>query len=128
MPSLFTNGGGVVVDSRDLPAFVRTVVKNKSHWSYVEIDALARVTGANSRRAASWDFEFGTLVLDWWATKIPPRDSRPRALLQQPGPLTRELIEAIVNARCEDHVYRLVVRAATLLYLVWPPPPPPVPL
>lgn len=116
MPSLCTNG--VVVDSRDLPAFVRTVVKNKASWSYLEIDALARVTGAHSRRAACWDFEFGTLVLDWWATKLPAREPRPRALLQQPGPLTRELIEAIVKARCEDSVYRLVVRAATLLYLV----------
>lgn len=116
MPSLFTSD--VVVDSRDLPAFVRTVVKNKPHWSYTEIDALTRVTGAHSRRAACWDFEFGTLVLDWWATTLPPRNPRPRALFQQAGPLTRELIEAIVNARCEDNVYRLVVRAATLLYLV----------
>lgn len=121
LPSLQTSGAQL--ESFNRRTHVRTVVTKKTEWSYGEIHDLSRVTTAHNRMSARWDFDHGSLIIDWWAVDRPRRDlCTPRRGAhqhqQKPCVLSREVLDLIKKARCSDKVYILVIEAVTLLYQV----------
>lgn len=121
IPSLQEHGAEL--ESVNKRIFVRTLVKKKPEWTYGEIHALSRTTVANNRVSVCWDMEHGSLILDWWAAERPRRDL---GAMRRGAPplstsavsLSREVLDAIKGARCDDKVYLLVINAVTLLYQV----------
>jgi hypothetical protein len=120
IPSLQT--GGAHLESFNRRTHVRTVVTKKHEWTYGEIHELSRVTTANNRLSARWDFDHASLVIDWWSADRPRRDlcTPQRGSQQQPCALSREVLDVITKARCSDKVYILVIDAVSLLYQVCP--------
>jgi hypothetical protein len=121
LPSLQEQGAEL--ESFNKRIFVRTLVKKKPEWTYGEIHALSRVSLTNNRMSVCWDMEHGSLILDWWAAERPRRDlasiRRGTPLASESvAPLSRDVLDAIKGARCDDKVYLLVIGAVTRLYLV----------
>lgn len=121
LPSLQEQGAEL--ESFNKRIFVRTLVKKKPEWTYGEIHALSRVSLTNNRMSVCWDMEHGSVILDWWAAERPRRDlasiRRGTPLASDcVAPLSREVLDAIKGARCDDKVYLLVISAVTRLYLV----------
>jgi len=122
IPSLQEHGAEL--ESINKRVFVRTLVKKKPEWAYGEIHALSRVTTANNRVSVCWDMEHGSLILDWWAAERPRRDlgSIRRGAHEPPAggggavSLSRDVLDAIKTARCDDKIYLLVINAVSLLY------------
>lgn len=123
IPSLQEHGAEL--ESLNKRIFVRTLVKKKPEWTYSEIHALSRVTMANNRVSVCWDFDHGSVIVDWWAADRRSYDlglSR-RGLRQTTAgaiALSREVLDVIKKARCDDKVYLTVVNAVTLLYQAMP--------
>jgi hypothetical protein len=123
IPSLQEHGAELESFNRRI--FVRTLVKKKPEWTYGEIHALSRVTTENNRISVCWDMEHGSLILDWWAAERPRRDLATIRRGTQVPPaaagavsLSRDVLDTIRSARCDDRVFLLLVNAVTRLYLV----------